>query len=858
MSNLLADHLDLDARRAHVRADAALASRVVPIARPLDEFVAVNPLAGFEELPFADAIDAARPLYGLSGYLAESRYRRMYHQGRITDADLRWAIRTRGLRIAPSAGRAIDGCADPVEDRLIDELLTAAIPEPRRRSIRTAADRLDRSVGSELAEAVDQHAIRWCAAYLGTEAGWRLPGREQGLYHAWRHLVVHDPTLDAAARRRLATLANRSDDAVLRAAELLGIDPDEHRSVFEAELTALPGWTAHIRWRAQQHHDIDLVDYLAVRLSYLAALTGGIQRREAEGTSNADEPSSVPSSDSSRPGHTRASTSMTGEANRSDGDDTGDRVLEVAPERRPEIWQAAFERGYRSQLLDRIDADPPIQDRSVDPDAQIVCCIDARSEGLRRAVEAQGRYETLGFAGFFGIAISWGSIAGGEPVASCPALVSPRHAVNESAVGSERALQRYHDGIDGEGGAFDALHDAKATPGAGFVLAEAAGWITGPAAALRTLAPSRWSTAARWVHRRAVTEPASAVDLGGIPLADRILTARSALTTMGLARFAPLVVLCGHTSWTAANPYEAALRCGACGGHTGGPNARVLAAILNDSEVRDAIREGPGAFAIPTDTVFLAAEHDTTSDTVTVLDRGLVPPTHRERLDRLAADLDSAGERHAEERCAALPGAPKRLKPSRARRHVRRRGSDWAETFPEWGLAGNAAFVVGPRSLTAGRDLERRVFLHSYDPVLDRDGLALETILTAPLIVAQWINCQYYFSSTDPEVFGSGTKTVHNAIGTIGVLAGRTGDLRLGLPQQSVALGGELVHEPLRLFAVVQAPLARIAGIIDRNQALRHLVAGEWISVVARGDVDEGWARWTEHGWIDDDGGAGE
>jgi len=410
--------------------------------------------------------------------------------------------------------------------------------------------------------------------------------------------------------------------------------------------------------------------------------------------------------------------------------------------------------------------------------------------------------------------------------------------------------------MDGEIGALDAWHDAKAIPGGAFVMAEAAGLITGPAAALRTVAPRRWSRATRWVHRRALAEPATAVDLSGIPLADRILTARAALTTMGLGRFSPLVVLCGHTSTTAANPYEAALRCGACGGHTGKPNARVLAAILNDAEVREALRDDVAAIEIPPATLFLAAEHDTTSDTVVVLDPESIPSTHRERVDRLQGDLDAAGERHAAERCADLPGAPKPRSRRQARRHVVGRANDWAETFPEWGLAGNAAFVVGPRSMTFGLDLQRRVFLHSYDAALDRDGLALETILTAPLVVAQWINCQYYFSSTDPDLFGSGTKTVHNAIGTVGVLAGRTGDLRLGLPRQSVAVGDQLVHEPLRLLAVVQAPLVRVAAIIDRNPSLRDLVAGEWISVVARADTDDEWATWTVEGWADHDQGA--
>src|SRR3712207_8571889 len=47
-------------------------------------------------------------------------------------------------------------------------------------------------------------------------------------------------------------------------------------------------------------------------------------------------------------------------------------------------------------------------------------------------------------------------------------------------------------------------------------------------------------------------------------------------------------------------------------------------------------------------------------------------------------------------------------------------------------------------------------------------GRLLEFIMTAPLIVAQWINAEYYFSTVDPERYGSGSKVYHNVTGRIG------------------------------------------------------------------------------------------
>jgi uncharacterized protein YbcC (UPF0753/DUF2309 family) len=177
------------------------------------------------------------------------------------------------------------------------------------------------------------------------------------------------------------------------------------------------------------------------------------------------------------------------------------------------------------------------------------------------------------------------------------------------------------------------------------------------------------------------------------------------------------------------------------------------------------------------------------------------------------------------------------------------RSADWAQVYPEWGLAGNAAFLVAPREVSRAIDLRRRVFLHSYDPDVDADGAALEIILTAPLVVAQWINCQYYFSTVSPQVFGAGTKTIHNVVGKAGVIAGQTGDLQIGLPWQSVSDGQMLQHEPMRLLAVVQAPLDRIEAIIDRNPILQELFGNDWLALAARENAEQPWQRWTRTGW---------
>ena len=66
----------------------------------------------------------------------------------------------------------------------------------------------------------------------------------------------------------------------------------------------------------------------------------------------------------------------------------------------------SYEATYRSQLLEKLSSTPTtLQLTHESTLAQFVFCIDVRSEPFRRALEAQGHYETFGFAGFFGVPI---------------------------------------------------------------------------------------------------------------------------------------------------------------------------------------------------------------------------------------------------------------------------------------------------------------------------------------------------------------------------------------------------------------------------------------------------------------------
>jgi uncharacterized protein len=821
-----------------LRADVATAARLVAPSWPLTSFVAVNPLHGLEHLPFDLACTEARRWMRARTHLPLVAYREARRHGAITDQELRSAIARRDPFVLLEPPVVIDGGAVEAIDIVLIDLVDGPVSEPDGPSTGLYADHTDPWV-----TAVRDYVGIWCAGFTA-EAGaaTTMPHSELGFYRAWRRLARRDPRLrqliGAAERRWIGALPDDAAAALDVALTALGVDLSERIDVLRSLVMTVPGWAGYARWGdewAPPDHDgakLRMLDLVAV----VAVIHAGAGRC-------VDVPPGGPVDESASRALRSTDAAARIGATRSDQLTQIGEILGRVPEaERIAIWLEAHELVQRDEILGTLDTTPaPTPDQAV---AQLVACIDVRSEVLRRHLEAVGPYETFGFAGFFGVPVRWRPLGSSRAEARCPVLVTPRYDVAE--IGDGEIGGETGGGIDGAGhrhyraGAGEAFHHAKGGLGTPFALAEGAGWLLGPVAAVRTLArrfrPSM-------PHTEPSTRPAVAAEFDpatGLPLAERVLAAEAILTTINLCRFSPLVVLCGHGSHTINNSHAAALDCGACGGAAGGPSARVAAAILNDPEVREALdRRG---ITVPSTTWFVPAEHDTASDEVHLFDLQLVPDRLRVALDQLRHDLALAGIRAADERSGRLPGD---------RRAVRNRGRDWAQVRPEWGLAGNVAFVAAPRSATRGIDLGGRVFLHSYDAAADPEAVALETIMTAPLVVAQWINSQYYFSSVDPDVFGAGDKTIANPTGGIGALRGPTGDLAVGLPEQSVGVGALLAHQPVRLLAVIQAPIDRIEAIIQRNPGLRGLVENEWIHVVARAHERDEWMERTPAGtWL--------
>ncbi|EKV27648.1 Putative transmembrane protein [Caenispirillum salinarum AK4] len=779
----------------------AACDRVAPL-WPLKHFVAVNPFLGLAEKPFAEAATTLRRTTGETMLMPRGWYGEQIAAGRITDADLETAL-----------DRASDAHGLPQTAAALREALTHA-PIGARPVVPTVSA----LVGPEAAEMAREQVSRWCAAWFDEgQASWVLPWRDLPAFEAWKHAAAADRTPDALGWTGLrAALTDLPDDpqaAVATALEVLEVPADAVADVLHRALADVAGWAAYARYHAWQAglqgRELTLpVHILAIRLAWEQAL----YRTHAD--------------DALRSAWREALACATDPA--AEAADTDTRLDALA--------QEAFDIAARRELVAALSG-PSSPEPSARPDVHAIFCIDVRSEVYRRALEdVMPGARTSGFAGFFGVALELEPLGGGEAGARCPVLLAPKVTVRETvdgadatAVADSRTLKRR---------LAKAWKAFKMQAVSSFVFVETMGLgyigrLAGDSLKLSRPVPDPATAGLSSHHAACRTPTLEPHGHTGMTPDQRVDAAETVLRAMSLTDgFARLLVLAGHGSTTVNNPHATGLDCGACGGHAGDANARVAAMLLNDPHVRAGLTAR--GIVIPDDTWVMAALHDTTTDDVRLFDTAGVPHSHKTDVAALEARLAEASAKARRMRAdkLGLAGASDAALDAK----VRERAKDWAQVRPEWGLAGNRGFIAAPRSVTRGIDLDGRVFLHDYDWRKDLGFGVLELILTAPMVVASWISLQYYGSTVNNRAFGSGDKVLHNVVGTLGVLEGNGGDLRTGLPWQSVHDGEKLVHEPIRLTVVVAAPEAEMDKVLEKHAAVRALVDNGWLTLCALHD----------------------
>ncbi|MEM6779735.1 MAG: DUF2309 domain-containing protein [Planctomycetota bacterium] len=803
-----------------------VAAKVSPV-WPLKDYVAVTPYAGIANRKFLSARSFLQIFSDCETLMPMAYYADRYRSGDILDSHICLAIeefRQEGLleHLPMDLGSVLS------EIRSIDLSLDAnesaiqSTSQPAPRPIRTMAELLAGTHGIDWSEFVTDEIGKHCAAhYDGGQAMWTSGWKSSSLYQAWREVAAIDRNPHCIGltgfHRFVASLPSAADAAIEHLLDRLDVPPHLWTSVLLCQAYSVLGWSSWAKYQSEWSGDAtratDFAGIIAMRLAYDVALSETFDVNLLwEGISLGDAASFDAPVDS-------------------------ECMVRFVMLRASEI-------ALRSEILESLET-PLGSDTTIGEaratarkQVQMVFCIDVRSERIRRHLESDWpELETFGFAGFFGMPIRFSAMDDQVGTASLPVLLQPTIEVQEGLRGhghggAEEEVIRERRRLRSWRKTWKWLQSSVVGC---FPFVES----TGPWFGWKLLARSvRWKgLTSVGAERFDGVKCSSHSHLGPTEqafvesnwaLQDQVNTAEGMLRNLGLVdSFARMVVVCGHASQTDNNPLAAGLDCGACGGHSGEPNARFAAMLLNRPSVREQLANR--GIEIPHDTIFVAGLHNTTTDEITLFDEDMIPKSHEEDVARLRQRSQLASIRTRAER-APLVG-------DQHQDQLFRRALDWSELQPEWGLAGNAAFIVAPRSITRDANLDGRSFLHSYDFRDDPTGEVLETIMTAPMVVAHWINMQYYASTVDNRYFGSGSKTVHNVVGNFGILSGSGGDLQTGLPLQSLQSQGEFQYAPTRLQSVISAPRSTIDGIVAKHELLQNLFGGGWMHLIA---IDDG------------------
>ncbi len=740
--------------------------------------------------------------------------------------------------------------------------------------------------GEDPCEPVHQTLIPLAAAFLDRgEAQWTMPDRSHGFYLVWEEIMtaglVVRPAWSRGLGRRIRDHVREGYDAeheVLSLLDELGIADAEIEEYVTQTLLHLAGWAGMFA-RLEQNSDpilgqrakVRLIDFLAVRLELDAlaffdlgqrcGFSGPLRellpwlRQQSTGVSASDKQERGPLSYALfelaqlagiRPQDLRAI-----------GDSEAQRLVDwladFAPAERQVLWQEAFERHYRDELLLGLSANRAARQQAAVPVAseppklQVVCCIDDREESLRRHLEAMSpEIETFGTAGFFNLAIAYQGIDDPSTFPLCPVVVTPKHKIVEEP-----------DEADAKDWATRQRRQARwKRMSETYKVASRSLWMGPLVTALSGLwaavpllltifAPKTAARMRRRLSQQLLPEVRTHLSIRedgangpegmqtGFSIPEKADRVGTLLENIGLTRrFARLVIILGHDSHSVNNPHFAAYACGACGGRSGGPNARLFARMANRKEVRVLLRAR--GIEIPDDTRFVGGVHDTCDDTIKLFDEEELPESLRPLLEEQKQLWQAALAENARERSRRFDAAPVGISAETAMEHVDERSADLSQARPELGHATNASAIVGRRALTKGLFLDRRSFLVSYDPSIDPTGAILERTLAAVTPVGAGINLEYFFSTMDNERLGAGTKLPHNVTGLFGVMNGACSDLRTGLPSQMIE-----IHEPVRLHLVIENRPAVLAAILERQPGVAEVVKNSWVHVISL-DPDTG------------------
>lgn len=790
----------------------------------LENFVAVNPYLGLSHFSFENAANLLDKTASVQMTMPLSFYLEQIDEGNISYDDIEKALNKKAA--APDVHEFINGLKR--ENQQSGEI----------KSLSLVTDIATKTTHKNWNELFTDRITSWASIYFDKgQASWKAVSQDENLYKAWREYALTDATPRIMGLKSFRSNIEKMPENAMEAKQVciqqLKIPDEALENYLHALLLRVGGWSAYIAsidWDNKLYagKTENVSDFLAILLCWEVAMLNFLKEQNLDNQwfKSAYELSEFL------------------ENNDEDSDLTNRLIL-----------HQTFEYANQEKLIARFNSGENNRNTvKTAPLVQAIFCIDVRSEVYRRNLEMIApEVETIGFAGFFGFPINYVPLAHNHGQNQCPALIPSAVTIKEvvkNAQQNEKAEQarklNHHLTKTWKSFKQGAISNFSFVSPLGLtflpkIFMDAFG-LSRPVPH-----PGKYGLSAKVSGNLTVNIDVEEHDnqTTGIPLHEQVKMAQSALKGMSLTSgFARLVLIAGHGSSTVNNPHASGLDCGACGGHAGDANAQVAAKVLNNPKVREELNKQ--GISIPNDTHFLAGLHDTTTDIVEILNEDSVPASHLDDVKQLKKWLASAGQAARTERATRFH----RGNNKNAASELLKRSKDWSQVRPEWGLAGCHTFVVAPRERTSGLNLDGKSFLHNYDWKKDDGFSVLELIMTAPMVVTSWINLQYFASTVDNKNFGAGNKTLHNVTAGIGVLEGYSGDLRIGLPWQSIHDGDNFQHLPYRLNVIIEAPLEAMNAVLKKHSDVKKLCDNGWIQLLVINDKGKISHRYTgENEW---------
>lgn len=789
--------------RAELHAITHEIAHYLPAQAPLKDFVHHNTLHAFQHEPFQLGIRKASKMFGYQVTLSLEEYRELYHAGKIHAKVLEQVISRKKPEV-------------PFQTYL-NELLYASFPTPDEPRIGKLRFMWKEQAHVDLDSYVQPRLFRVLSSYLDQGiAIWKFPGIQKGFLGSIRELEENSFVSLFKSKRVRAWLLDDQVDLADLLEKIVGDKALYRQYLFDQQFSH-QGWSGMVA--SIELNPATLLDKRRISLEELMVFELLL---EADALDDKLGDNWKPLSEwlLVRPKDLFAPIVFT-------------ELAEVLS-----IWQEAYEYTYYDQVLEGILANKPRHSAQKDSFFQALFCIDDRECSVRRYLEKEDpACLTYGTPGFFQVEFFYQPQGGKFYTKLCPAPVTPKYLIKESSSATQHETE---------------AHFTKHSHGlhTGWLITQTVGFWSALRLFLNVFVPKTSpagassfkhmdKTAFLTVENRHPTHKEKGLQIG-FTIEEMVERVENLLRSIGLIQdFSEIVYVVGHGASSNNNPHYAAYDCGACSGRPGSVNARVICHMANHPQVRNLLRAR--GIDIPDITVFLGALHDTTRDEIEFFDEQLLNETLLVQHEKNIEKFKKALSNNAKERARRFESVDTNQSLNDIHEEVKLRAVSLFEPRPELNHATNVLCIVGSRELSKGLFLDRRSFLNSYDWKQDKDGAQLLGILKAVAPVCGGINLEYYFSRTDNQKMGAGTKLPHNVMGLFGVANGIDGDLRPGLPAQMIE-----VHEPKRLLVIIEQMPELVLAVLKSHEPTYEWFKNEWIHLCVLHPQRQEWYRLVE------------